>query len=292
MNYINDLDYEPVYSVNGSFLNTSVPIVDNLLYTGLPIVENGYYPSMQTMDNGYYTSMFGTDDGYYTSMPTMDEIILTNFPNYYGDNDIGLYHLGESIFNKWQYLDNYSKLRVNNYFLNNYPTNWIFDINSFSNSESFIRFLRSDYPYTLRSKGSLSEDDIIFLLLLDKSLSTKLKKEIKDSCEKTKITKITKTIWDEFSREIIINKNITNEMIKEYKAMYSQYDKDTEYIKKIYDLLKKCYLERKTARKNFDMETLLELFSGCDMDSFKEAINDYEKKKKYLLNKKYLDKKT
>jgi hypothetical protein len=276
MNYINDLNYEPVYSIDGSLLDMRRPFVGNEYYTDMPLIGNEYYTDMPLIGNEYYTDM-----------PTMDEILLTNFPNYYENNYIGLSHLGESIFNKWQYLDNYSRLRVNNYFLNNYPSNWIFDINSYNNSESFIRFLLSDYSYSLRNKDSLSEDDIIFLILLDKSLSTKLKKEVKDLCEKTKIEKITKTIWDKFSTEIKKNTDITNNMIKSYKAIYSQYDKDIDYIKLIYKLLQKCYKTRKAAKKNFDIEVLLRLFNGCDKDSFKKAIDDYEIKKKYLLNNKY-----
>jgi len=239
----------------------------------------------------FYTDIVETDDILYTGLPPMDEILITNFP--YGSefDDVILYQLGESIFNKWQYLDYNSKLRVNDYFLRSYPNNWIFDINSFYDSESFIRYLTADYPDLLRSNG-LSIKDIIFLHLLDKSLSIKLKKEIVDSCEKTKITKITKTIWEKFSSNIKENQSLSDSMIKDYKSINRQYDKDSAYIKKIYDLLKNCYTERNKAKKSFETDSLLQLFKGCDMDSFEEAIKQYEKNKKYLLNKKYLENKT
>lgn len=257
------LDYyliseQPVFSVNGPLLYSDIQETDDILYTGLP---------------------------------TIDELLITNFPYDPEMNDVILYQLGESIFNKWQYLDYNSKKRVNNYFLSSYPNNWIFDINSFYDSESFIRYLTSDYSDLLSSSG-LSIKDIIFLHLLDKSLSIKLKKEIVDSCEKTKITKITKNIWEKFSSNIKENVPFSDSMIKVYKDSYSEYDKDSSYIKKIYDLLKKCYAERNRNSKSFETDSLLQLFKGCDMDSFEEAIKQYEKNKKYLLNKKYLENKT
>ena len=51
-------------------------------------------------------------------------------------------------------------------------------------------------------------------------------------------------------------------------------------------------LIEKKKKKSFETESLLQLFTGCDMDSFEEAIKQYEKNKKYLLNKKYLENKT
>ena len=144
----------------GQFLfNPSVPFTENIIVTEMPLVN---YSPLPIMD---YTPVLEYDE--YNYMPTMDEILLTHFPNYLGYDDFSLYHLGESIFNKWQYVDNYSKSRINNYFLQNYPDNWIFDLNRFYDSESFINFLLMDYPRSLRRNNILNEDDLIFLYLLD-----------------------------------------------------------------------------------------------------------------------------
>jgi hypothetical protein len=254
----------------GQFLfNPNVPITNNVLVTEMPIVN---YNPMPIMD---YTPVSPYDDYYH--MPTMDEILLTHFPNYLGYDNVSLYHLGESIFNKWQYVDDYSKLRINNYFLKNYPDNWIFDLNSFYDSNSFINFLLMDYPRSL-SRDVITEDDIIFLYLLDKSLSTKLKKEIKEQCEKTKIEGLARKIWNLFGEQIV-EKELTDSMISNFRSNNSSYD--TDLIRKVYNLLKKCKTARKS--KSFEIDTLLGLFKGCDIDSFNNAIDEYEKK-----NKKYL----
>jgi hypothetical protein len=251
--------------------NPNVPFTNNIIVTEMPIVNS----TLPIMD---YTPVSPYDDYYH--MPTMDEILLTHFPNYLDYDDVNLYHLGESIFNKWQYVDDYSKLRINNYFLKNYPDNWIFDLNSFYDSDSFINFLLMDYPRSLR-RDIITEDDLIFLYLLDKSLSTKLKKEIKEQCEKTKIEGLARKIWESFGQNIE-TVDLNDNMIAKFKYNFSQYD--TDLINMVYKLLKKCKsaIKSKSKSKSFEIDTLLGLFKGCDIDSFKNAIDEYEKK-----NKKY-----
>ncbi len=255
--------------------NPNVPFTNNIIVTEMPVVNYNQLPIMD------YTPVSPYDDYYH--MPTMDEILVTHFPNYLDYDDVSLYHLGESIFNKWQYVDDYSKLRINNYFLKNYPNNWIFDLNSFYDSDSFINFLLMDYPRSLR-RDIITEDDLIFLHLLDKSLSTKLKKEIKEQCEKTKIEGLARKIWESFDTNIE-KTDLNDSMISKFKRDYSPYD--TDLIKKVYSLLKNCINARKSKSKSFEIDTLLGLFKGCDIDSFKKAIDEYENKnKKYLSNKK------
>jgi len=225
----------------------------------------------------------------YNYQPSMDEIILNSLTEPYID-DINLHHLRESIFNKWSYVDNYSRSRINNYFLREYPEYWIHNLNNFNEPDYFIRSLLNDFPYSIRNSYDLVPEDIKFLILLDKYLSLKLDKKVKDECEKTKIKGITTRVWEFFNVQIKNNEEINFHMIDSFKALYSQYDKDTEYIGKIYDLLKKCYQKRRTSSKNFEIETLLGLFDGCDMNNFSDTIDKYENNKKYLLNRKYLEK--
>jgi hypothetical protein len=245
--------------------NPNVPFTNNIIVTEMPVVNS----TLPIMD---YTPVSPYDDYYH--MPTMDEILLTHFPNYLDYDNVSLYHLGESIFNKWQYVDDYSKSRINNYFLQNYPENWIFNLNTFYDSDSFINYLLMDYPRSLR-RDIITEDDLIFLYLLDKSLSTKLKKEIKEQCEKTKIEGLARKIWESFGKNIE-NTDLNDSMIAKFKHDFS-----TELIKQVYSLLKNCKTARKL--KSFDIDTLLGLFKGCDIDSFKKAIEEHEQK-----NKKYL----
>lgn len=222
--------------------------------------------------------------------PTMDELILNSLTYPYID-DINLNHLRESIYNKWGYIDNNSRSRINNYFLDEYPEYWLYNFNDFTEPDYFIRYLLNNYPYSIRKSYNLLPEDIKFLILLDKSLSLKLDKKTKDECEKTKIKDITTRVWDYFKDDIVKDTTLDLSMIDKFQATYSQYDKNTDHIRKIYDLLKKCYKNRSSKTPRFEIDTLLGLFDGCDMDNFRDAIDKYEKKKKYLLNKKYLEKK-
>jgi hypothetical protein len=231
-------------------------------------------------------NLFGYDPINYNFSPTVDELVLNSLTEPYID-DFNLYHLRESIFNKWGYVDYYSRKSINNYFLEQFPEYWTYDFNNFNEPpDSFIRYLLNNYPYSIRKSYDLLPEDIRFLVLLDKSLSLKLDKKVKDECEKTKIEGITRKVWYYFSKEIKEETDLDFKMIDKFKSIYSQYDKDTDHIRQIYNLLKKCYKNRLSKTPILEIKTLLGLFDGCDMNNFRDAIEKYEKSKKYLLNKK------
>jgi len=177
---------------------------------------------MEFIYSDYEQPMFYVDDNLldYNYPPSMDEIILNNLTEPYID-DINLYHLRESIFNKWSYVDNYSRSRINNYFLREYPEYWIYNLNNFNEPDYFIKYLLNDYPYAIRNSYNLIPDDIKFLLLLDKSLSLKLDKKVKDECERTKIKGISTSVCEFFENEIKKDTKLNLSMIDNFKLKYS-----------------------------------------------------------------------
>jgi hypothetical protein len=224
--------------------------------------------------------------------PSSNELLLRGLPNYYNYDDFIIPHIGESIYNKWYQLDDYSKRNISDSIIELYPNNWRFDIDSFTYPDSFTQYLLVDYPYILNNTNRLSRDDITFLYLLDRGLSSKLKKEVNKQCEKTKISKLTEKLWDEFKNKIKSNQSkLKDKDIENFITDFSQYEDEESKIKKIYKLLFKCYEERNDSHKKFDITDLLTFFDGCNMDDLGEAMDEYARNKKYLFNKKYLDKK-
>jgi hypothetical protein len=241
---------------------------------------------MNFIDAPFYNEVLFIPDpinDFNLSLPSMNEVILTSLAQNNIPPNFVAQHLIDSIINKWSELDYYSRLRINNLFLEKYPSYWIYDINNYD-PNTLINNLLYDFPFTIRNSYNLSNEDIQYLISLDNSLSSKLKKKIKDECEKTKIQSITRKIWEHFNKQIINDNTLTLTMIDDFKNKYSQYNKDTDNIIEIYNLLKRCYKTRKSKTKPIEIDVLLGLFDGCDMDNFKKAIEEYEKKKKYLLH--------
>ena len=165
--------------------------------------------------------------------PSSNELLLTGLPNYYEyDDNFIIPHIGESIYNKWYQLDNYSRRNIRDRILELYPNNWIFDIDNFSYPDSFTQYLLVDYPYILNNTNRLSRDDITFLYLLDRGLSSKLKKEVNEQCEKTKISKMTEKLWDTFKNKIKSNQSkLKDKDIANFIIDFSQYEDEESKIK-------------------------------------------------------------
>ena len=257
----------------------------SFIYDDYPVFSYNY---------GYDPYNYGNNEVIMNQMdvaPNFNEVLFSNFPYNNDDQYIVLNHFGESIYNKWQYLDHDARILVRNKFKRLYPGNMLFDINNYDDADSFIGYLVNEYPYSLNNRSYLTLDDLISLHLTDGYLSTRLSKIIKEQCENTKIKKLTKAIWKDFKGKT--SETLSDKDCYDFKKKNSDFKhKDDDDIQKIYNLLKICEKKRKRSGKtDFDIDALLSLFDDCDMDGLGNAIDEYEKKKKYLLNKKYLDKK-